>query len=173
MAEVRFAGQSDLASLCGLRRYQDETHRKAAEEEHRRRLAAAHSGAALYVIIEEVRELIGHVFLKLDGSATQPGHPVMDDLLVREGDRGRGLGTLLIAECERLTREHAFDKLGLAVNPFLNPRAKGLYERLGYCALGERPYLDGVYDGDEDWVIDMVKELLPEAMAGEQPPTIS
>jgi hypothetical protein len=38
-------------------------------------------------------------------------------------------------------------------------RARALYERLGYVATGENSYLDDVYDGDEDWVIDLEKRL--------------
>lgn len=49
--------------------------------------------------------------------------------------------------------------MSLAVNPNLNPKAKMLYERLGYTQTKTALYLDGIYDGDEDWVIDMVKEL--------------
>jgi hypothetical protein len=45
----------------------------------------------------------------------------------------------------------------LAVNPLLNVRARRLYERLGYRDTGHPAYVDGVSDGVEDWVIDMVK----------------
>jgi hypothetical protein len=45
------------------------------------------------------------------------------------------------------------------VNPTENVRAKALYERLGYVPTGERSYVDDVYDGHEDWVIDLEKQL--------------
>ena len=34
-----------------------------------------------------------------------------------------------------------------------------LYQKLGYTSLGNEPYLDGVYNGVEDWVIDLVKAI--------------
>ena len=47
------------------------------------------------------------------------------------------------------------------MNPLLNARAKTLYERLGYRDSGRSVYLDGIYDGDADWVIDLMKRLEP------------
>ena len=49
--------------------------------------------------------------------------------------------------------------MGLAVNQTENPRAVKFYQRLGYKHDGGEKYLDGIYDGMEDWVIDMEKEL--------------
>jgi hypothetical protein len=47
------------------------------------------------------------------------------------------------------------------VNPTLNGRARRLYERLGYIPTKRAPYLDGEYGGQENWVIDMTKRLVP------------
>lgn len=60
---------------------------------------------------------------------------------------------------EDRARRRGIGRIGLAVNPTENVRARALYERLGYVATGERSYVDDVYDGYEDWVIDLEKEL--------------
>ncbi|MDO8639037.1 MAG: GNAT family N-acetyltransferase [Candidatus Daviesbacteria bacterium] len=80
-------------------------------------------------------------------------------IYVKEEFRGQGIGTELIKKSEKISRKNGFNKIGLGVNPTLNPKAKSLYERLGYKNTGNPPYLDAVYNGTEDWVIDMVKEL--------------
>ena len=49
--------------------------------------------------------------------------------------------------------------LQVSVNPTQNTRAKALYERLGYSETNHQAYVDGIYSGMEDWVVDMVKEL--------------
>jgi [ribosomal protein S18]-alanine N-acetyltransferase len=125
----------------------------------RRRLAQAPEGKAVYLVAEDAGEIVGHVFLKFYGSETDPDYPNLEDLYVREDRRGSGIGSALLARSETLLREKGYGRVGLSVNPDLNPRAKALYQRLGYKDTGRDPYLGGVYDGDEDWVIDMVKLL--------------
>jgi hypothetical protein len=55
--------------------------------------------------------------------------------------------------------EKGFNKIGLAVNPDENCSAHKLYKKLGFKDTGEKPYVDGVYNGVEDWCIDMEKKL--------------
>ena len=80
-------------------------------------------------------------------------------LIGRELTQGLGAGSMLIHSCEETAKQHGYTEIGLGVNPTKNSRAKKLYERLGYRDVGTPSYLDGVYDGVEDWVIDMKKEL--------------
>jgi|SRR5690348_4035326 len=81
-------------------------------------------------------EVVG--FLILDMRGTFVGY--LRSVAVREDWRGRGLGSRLIAFAEtRIFRDHpnAF----LLVSSF-NPRARALYERLGYEEIGElRDYI--------------------------------
>lgn len=83
----------------------------------------------------------------------------MEDLYTREDQRGKGLATKLIKKCEKLVKQKGFNKIGLAVNPDLNENAHRFYIKLGYRHDGKKSSIDGVYDGVEDWVIDLEKIL--------------
>jgi len=95
------------------------------------------------------------------GKETVPDYPDLFDLYVREDARSRGIGTALISSLEDLVRAKGFTKIGLAVNPTDNPHALQLYQRLGYKIINDVPYLEGVYDGNEDWCVDMETSLSP------------
>ena len=94
-----------------------------------------------------------------EGKPTRPQHPDVVDMYVRPGCRKRGIGTALLRHIEDLAATRGVTMIGLSVNPERNPEAKRLYERLGYRHDGSPTYLDGVYEGNEDWVIDLVKPL--------------
>jgi GNAT superfamily N-acetyltransferase len=104
-------------------------------------------------------EPIGWALIQWDGKSTAPGYPDLFDLYVHTSFRNQGIGTEILLECEQLVRDAGHKKLWLAVNPDLNPRAYALYQRLGYRAVSQEKYLDGVYNGVEDWVIDLEKSL--------------
>jgi GNAT superfamily N-acetyltransferase len=123
------------------------------------RLIEMATGRAEYLVMDDGGTAVGHVLLVFGGSLYHPEYPDIVDLRVLEARRGQGIGTQLVAACEDLARARGYTRIGLAVNPDLNARAQALYERLGYCVVDGRRYLDGVYDGVEDWVIDMVKDL--------------
>jgi GNAT superfamily N-acetyltransferase len=93
------------------------------------------------------------------GKATHPEYPDVSDLYVREELRGRGIGTALLHFAEAEAARRGYTRIGLAVNPTLNPRAHALYLRLGYAYEGGAAYLEGVYDGIENWVIDLEKRI--------------
>jgi ribosomal protein S18 acetylase RimI-like enzyme len=112
-----------------------------------------------YLVYEKDGELVSFVILKWKGKETHPEYPDMEDLHTKESERTKGYATKLIDKCEELAREHGFTKIGLAVNPDSNSYARRLYEKLGYKHDGGKSYLDGIYNGVEDWVIDMEKEL--------------
>ncbi len=50
--------------------------------------------------------------------------------------QGQGIGTELVKEAEKLTKEKGFNQIGIAVGSTDNPRARSLYERLGYTDWG-------------------------------------
>lgn len=109
-----------------------------------------------FVVEERGGEVLGWVILHW---GTESDLPCIEDLYVIESRRGEGLGTELLAEAERLAQEAGATTMRLAVNPTENAKARRLYERLGYSDDGSPSYLDGVYDGNEDWVVDMTKRL--------------
>jgi ribosomal protein S18 acetylase RimI-like enzyme/fructosamine-3-kinase len=156
---IRFATLSDIPQLSTLKHPKDESHLQVYKKSAEEKILQAQSNDALFLVLEEERKILGQVFLKLTGNETQPGFPNMQDVYVLEKQRGKGLGKKLIEECERISKDKGYKKISVAVNPTLNHRAKFLYERLGYKDTGDSPYLDGVYDGEEDWAIDMVKVI--------------
>ena len=149
---IRLATENDIPQLNQLKQRTD-------TERYQKRVKDTQEGNAAYLIAAENGEILGHLFLKFYGTPRDPDYPNMEDLFVREDLRGKGLGTKLIKESERIARDKGFNKIGMSVNPTLNPKAKSLYERLGYKDLGRKPRLDGVYDGVEDWCLDMDKEI--------------
>lgn len=122
-----------------------------------RRLELMSEGCAVwFAAVGHRHEILGWVILSWSADGTD-AHVV--DLFVREDHRRRGIGTALMIEVERRARSGREQKLWLAVNPTANTDAMRLYEHLGFCHDGGPTYLDGVYDGFEDWVIDMRKAL--------------
>jgi ribosomal protein S18 acetylase RimI-like enzyme len=55
------------------------------------------------------------------------------------GLRSRGIGTQLMRRAEELTLARGFRAIVLGVEDF-NPRARALYERLGYAPIGEADF---------------------------------
>lgn len=70
-------------------------------------------------------------------------------LAVRDDRRGSGLGSRLVAFAEdRIFRDSP--NVFMCVSSF-NPRAKALYERLGYAVVGE--LVDYVVRGHSEWLL--------------------
>ncbi|OZM70193.1 GNAT family N-acetyltransferase [Amycolatopsis antarctica] len=68
----------------------------------------------------------------------RPGAGTLWQLAVHPAVRSCGLGTLLIGAAERRIAERGHDRAELSVAED-NPRARALYERLGYLAYGREP----------------------------------
>lgn len=158
--EIRLAKIEDIAQLTHLKKPQKEQHVKMFHDNQIDRLKDMEKGEAIYLVAEEENQIIAHLLLRLNGTTYEPGYPNMNDLYVAQEKRQRGIGSKLVDEAEKIAKEKGYAKISLAVNPTLNPKAKALYEHLGYRQTDTKPYLDGIYDGDEDWVVDMVKNLL-------------
>jgi GNAT superfamily N-acetyltransferase len=105
------------------------------------------------------QEACGWALIQWNGKPTAPSYPDLFDLYVHCGWRNQGIGTAILSACEQKVRDVGYTRLGLAVNPDRNPRAYALYRRLGYRTVSFNKYLDGIYDGVEDWVIDLEKVL--------------
>lgn len=100
----------------------------------------------VYVAVAEgADDPVGFVILDMRGAFA--GY--IQSVAVREDWRGRGLGTALIAHAEqRVFRDspHVF----MCVSSF-NGRARALYERLGYEAIGE--LRDQFVRGHSEWLL--------------------
>ena len=59
----------------------------------------------------------------------------VEDLFVMPEHRSRGIGTQILSCAERLSVDRGLEQIGLAVG-IDNPRARALYERLGYVDTG-------------------------------------
>ncbi|CAM3363619.1 GNAT family N-acetyltransferase [Stackebrandtia soli] len=112
---------------------------------HRERYRLQTEGAATYLIGWAGGVPIGHALIKWDGCAdaevrrAHPDCPEINGLVVADELRSRGVGSLLIGEAERWAVSRGRASIGLGVAD-VNPRARALYERLGYA--GEVGYLD-------------------------------
>lgn len=150
--EIRLAQEKDLSQIMKLKDIKNPSLILG-------RMEKSQQGTAAYLIAEENEEIIGHILLKFYGKETAPDYPDIEDAFVKDELRGKSIGTKLIKEVEEIAKEKKFNRIGLAVDPTLNPKAKSLYERLGYKEVGNPSYLDGIYNGTEVWVVDMAKDL--------------
>ena len=150
--KIRIATKADIPTITTMKNIEDQNR-------YIQRINETSEGRSAYFVTEQDGQVIGQVFLKYYGTKTCPEYPNMEDLFVDENFRDQGVGTALIKECENRATEKGFTRIGLSVNPSLNKKAMSLYEKLGYSGLGGEPYLDGVYNGVEDWVIDLAKAL--------------
>lgn len=105
-----------------------------------------------FIIASDGNNFIGHVIV--EGNK-------MKALYVEESNRNQGLGTLIIEEVEKRLKSRGFKMVEISVNPDENEKAKRLYQRLGYRVKSDKKCLEYVdpYDGAEDWVIDLFKEI--------------
>lgn len=124
-----------------------------------RRLAAQTEDKARFFVVEDQGELVSFVFLKYDGKLTHPDYPDLEDLFTRIDKRRQGYARALLLACEDHVRQRGYPKIGLAAGPDPADPGRQLYEQFGYQHDGGATYVDGVYNGVEDWVIDMEKEL--------------
>lgn len=157
---IRNAIAQDIVQLIELKKPKTADYRNKFRENQIQRLEEMEEKKAIYLIAEEGTQVIGHVFIKFYGSQTEPEYPNMQDLYVEKGKRGKGVGTQLIYAAEHVAKKNGYSKISLAVNPTMNQKAESLYKKLGYRKTNTQPYIDGVYDGVEDWCIDMIKKLI-------------
>ena len=158
--QIRPATSNDIEALAVLKKPHLDRHRAAFAAIARQRIEAAPPDGSV-LLVAAAQALVAQVYLAMAGTETEPGSPNIQDLHVAEAVRGQGIGRQLIWHCETLAATHSFRRITISVNPTSNPGALALYQRLGYRDVGRPSYLDGVYDGNEDWVIDLAKTLDP------------
>ena len=156
MVKIRQANHNDGERLAHVKPYWGD---ERAEIIIARRLQQTQEGKGAYLVAEIDDQIVGHVFLKFYGKETAPNYPEVEDLYVQEKFRRQGVGTALMQQCEVIARSNGFNMIGLAAGVDETGHERLLYKKLGYILTGDEPYVDGVYNGVEDWVANMKKEL--------------
>jgi ribosomal protein S18 acetylase RimI-like enzyme len=89
------------------------------------------------------RDLLDHVTVAVDGERVLgvliTSGDELQQLMVSDAARGRGVGGLLLAEAERLVGADGFSRIWLAVVPG-NTTARRFYESHGWVDRGEEVY---------------------------------
>jgi GNAT superfamily N-acetyltransferase len=129
------------------------------EEIFQQRLQMQEKGDAEFLVVEDNGELMCFVLLKWIGKPTHPDYPDLEDLYTKKSSRGKGYASLLVRHCEKVVKERGFFKVGMAANTDPECPARKLYAKLGYKTDGKPEYVDGVYKGAEEWVVDLEKDL--------------
>ncbi len=125
-----------------------------------------HRAGDICVLIADLNDFpIGQAAIHWRGKPTHPHLPDLQSLRVFPAFQGMGIGSRLIEATEQSVAARGFSQVSLAVG-VENPRARVLYERLGFYAIGQ-PY-------DDEWqytdaqgrqcrvverVVDLVKTL--------------
>ena len=89
-----------------------------------------------YVALDENEKCLGFVYYMQKG--VFGSYPYLHIVAVKEEYRGCGIGKQLMKYFEENASDYPSTKLFLTVDDF-NPRAKKLYEKLGYQCVGELP----------------------------------
>ena len=113
---------------------------------HIGRMRMQKEGTASYLIAWNGGKPVGHLLIKWNGFGpimpeSLKNIPELNSFEVAESSRGKSIGTSLIKFAENLAKQKGVKTIGLLVNPD-NPRAKLLYERLGYYDSGTGTYVD-------------------------------
>ena len=108
---------------------------------HGERFAQQRDGRLTYLIAWLDGVPIGHTMARWEGTTDAfvaeriSGCAHIEDLFVMPELRSRGIGARILAHAEGLAVERGFARIGLAVGVD-NPRARALYEWLGYADAG-------------------------------------
>lgn len=128
-------------------------------EWHLQRLKNQQNGDSTYLIAFLEGQPVGHLDLlwKPVGNDKRnkylSGHPEINALVVVPDLQSQGIGSKLIGVAEELVGEKGIQQacIGVATN---NPRARALYERLGYNDWGQ-----GICEDSFVWIDDEGKPL--------------
>jgi GNAT superfamily N-acetyltransferase len=134
-AEIRPASDAELATLVAV-----------LGERHwfTDRLARQQRGGGVLLVAWLEGRPVGEVFLECEAAREPevrwhlPGVPRLDHLEVSGPFQGRGIGTALIGVAEGTARRLGHERIALGVG-LDNPKARRLYERLGYADWATEP----------------------------------
>lgn len=106
---------------------------------------AQQAGGVVYLIAWDGDEPLGSGVLVTGAAGLVPE---LKNLNVRGAHRSRGVGSAVIHAAEVLCRAQGADRMAVGVSVD-NPRARALYERLGYLGTGERDTITYQYVDDD------------------------
>lgn len=115
-------------------------------------LSTAVAKGDLWLAVDSHNEVVGAMQVELTGFFG--AFPYLALLGVKKRFRGMGVGHTLLQVYEGVARELGFRKVSLLVSSF-NPRAKALYQSMGYRKVGYVP--DAILPGLDENI--MVKTL--------------
>lgn len=105
---------------------------------------AQQAGGVVYLIAWDGDEPLGDGVLVTGAGGVVPE---LKNLNVRAAHRSRGVGSALVRAAEELCRAQGADRMQVGVG-LDNPRARTLYERLGYVGTGEQDTVTYQYVDD-------------------------
>lgn len=126
----------------------------------------SHRAGDICVLVAGLNDFpIGQVAIHWRGKRTHPHLPDLQSLRVFPAFQGMGIGSRLIETAEQMVAARGFSQVSLAVG-VENPRARALYERLGFYVIGQ-PYDDEWHYTDAqgrqcrvvERIVDLVKTL--------------
>jgi phosphinothricin acetyltransferase len=158
---VRAATADDAAAICRIynQGIEDrvatlETELRTPEE--RAAWLAAKGPRHPVIVVEDGDHVIGWASLNQFNPRETYRHVVDLSIYVERGDRGKGVGKVMLARLIELAREQRFHKMVLSAFPD-NAGGMALYERMGFRTVGiykEQGMLDG------RWVDTIIMEKL-------------
>lgn len=130
---IRVVVRSDLD---GLR----EWYGPQRDDSFRRSFERHRAGEVVYLVAELDGVTVGHLGIDL---VRTPDVAWLWQFGVREPLQGRGIGSEMVRYAEEVARERSYHVAEIAAETD-NPRARALYERLGYTLRGEE---------DGEWIL--------------------
>jgi GNAT superfamily N-acetyltransferase len=140
---------------------------------HAHRLRLQGEGRCLYLVAvapQPVGSCLVHWYGPTDATVRKalPDCVEINHLQVIETSRGQGAGRALLLEAERAAIERGRPMIGIGVDDD-NPRARRLYEHLGYRPGGARYFADYRYDDPDGRELRAVEtgDFLVKALPGQ------
>jgi GNAT superfamily N-acetyltransferase len=137
---MRFPEKSDVEYIESLLSYGDYS-------KHRRRIQDQEEGRVAYVFAWAWGRIpIGHILVHWDGghdgqlSDLDGRGPLLEDLHVHPAVWGRGVGTMIMDEAERVIESNGYDRVGMTVYE-LNPATAAIYQARGYEHTDLEPFV--------------------------------
>lgn len=148
MVQVRKAEKKDISSILSLLDEVNEIHEKArpdifkrGQKYHEKDVEALLKDKKVHILVAEEETILGYAILfeeeqKEDELMKERRFLYLDDLCVDKKARGKGVGSLLLREAEKLARSLSYSTITLRVWSF-NEKAIAFYQKEGYLPLYE------------------------------------